>query len=84
MVIFIKCCQTPALMYQSIPSLTIPPGDPGDSHILIAQGSDFRQSVIAQGGCGGFESKKYLTVIKKVKFSLCFKETNSSEQSRYF
>ena len=29
------------LMYQSIPCLTIPPGDPGDSHVFLAPWVEF-------------------------------------------
>ena len=37
-------------MYQSIPSLTIPPGEtPGDSHILVAPGVGFSPASLARG-----------------------------------
>ena len=48
-------------MYQSIPSLTIPPSraNPGDSHILVAPGVGFRSSVFPGDfpGGGGFQIK---------------------------
>ena len=38
-----------SVMYQSVPSLTIPPGDPQDSHILVAPGVGFLLLCLAQG-----------------------------------
>ena len=48
------------VMYQSIPSLTIPPGDPWDSHILVASEVGFSLLCLARGffrGGGGLKSK---------------------------
>ena len=43
------------LMYQSIPSLTIPRVTPVDSHILLAPGVGFSLLCLARGGGGGGE-----------------------------
>ena len=65
------------IMYQSIPSLTIPSGDPRDSHILVAQGSGFRSSVLLRGLPGGLPGGSQLNqskssiILKKARFLLC-------------
>ena len=69
-------------MYQSIPSLTIPASraTPGDSQVLTAPGSGFRQTSFARD----FELEKFPTVLKEKcrKFSICFKEIEGSLTSR--
>ena len=67
----------------SIPSLTIlPPGrPPGICIFLLPRGSGFHLSVIAWEG-GVLNQRNVRQFLKKIKFSLCFKETNSSQQSR--
>ena len=74
------------LMYQSIPILTIPPGDPGDSHVPTAQRVGFSPNFLSLGGGGGrsFELEKF-SIVRKEKcrnFSICFKEIEGSLKSR--
>ena len=53
------------ITYQSIPSLTIPLGNPGDSHIATARGVGFSPNFICPGEGGrGFEIEKFSTVLK--------------------
>ena len=61
------------IMYQSIPSLTITPGNPEDSHVLTAW-----------GGGGDFESEKFSTVFKDKcrNFSIRFRGTGGSLKSK--
>ena len=68
-------------MYQSIPSLTIPRATLGDSHVLTAQGSGFRQ--LSLPGGRGFELEKFPTVLRKMQelFDL-FQKTGSSLKTR--
>ena len=75
-------------MYQSIPSLTIPPrATPGDSHVLTARGSGFGPTFFARegGGSRGFELEKFSAVLKEKSrnFSICFKETGGSLKGRW-
>ena len=55
-------------MYQSIPSLTIPLGDPRDSHILVAPGVRFSLLCLAQGVLTQSESS---TSLKKRAIFAC-------------
>ena len=48
-------CIFPFLMYQSIPSMTIPRATPGDSHILVAPGVGFSLLCLARGSARGGE-----------------------------
>ena len=61
-----------ALMYQSIPSLTIPPRR--DSHILVAPRVVFSLLRLARGSARGVlnQSKKFDNFEKKSQFLLCF------------
>ena len=71
-------------MYQSIPSLTIPPrATPGDSHVLTAPGSGFGPTLFASGS-RGFELEKFPTVLKEKcrNFSIYLKETECSLKNR--
>ena len=70
-------CVTPArfLMYQSIPSLTIPPrATSGDSHILVPLGSGFRSSVLP-GVLN--QSKSSIILEKGAIFALSLKQMGS-------
>ena len=66
-------------MYQSIPSLTIPPrATPGDSH--VPRGRVFTSNFVARGS--GFELEKFSTVLKRNRgqlekqvFVCCFTPT---------
>ena len=74
-------------MYQSVPSLTILPGDPratpGDPHVPIARGSGFRPTFFASGGRGfGWETFSTVWKEKCRNFPICFKETGGSLKSR--
>ena len=66
------------VMYQSIPSLTIPRGTPRDLHVLTSSGVGFSPNFLCQGG-RGLELEKFPTVLneKSRKFSICFKETGA-------
>ena len=59
------------LMHQSIPSLTIPPGDPGDSHILVVP--EVRFSLV----CGG-QNKNSIILRKGAIFASSLKQISSS------
>ena len=64
-------------MYQSIPSLTIPPrATPGDSHILVAPGVGFSLFCLARMFAGGvLNQSKSLTIFKKSAiFALSLKQ----------
>ena len=51
------------VMYQSNPSLTIPPlATPGDSHILIAPGVGFSLLCLARGSAQGFAGVSQIKV----------------------
>ena len=64
-------------MYQSIPSLTIPPrATPGDSHILVELGSGFRSSVLPGGVLN--QSKSSIILKKSAIFALSLKQLSSS------
>ena len=70
-------------MYQSIPSLTIPPGDPRG----FARSHCPRGRVLAQlslPGGWGFELDKFSPFLEEKcrNFSICFKETEGSLKSR--
>ena len=54
-------CRSTEFMYQSIPSLTIPPATPGDSHVLTAREVGFSPNFLCPGG-RGFESEKLSAV----------------------
>ena len=73
-------------MYQSIPSLTIPPGGlPGTRTFPLPEGVGFSPNFLfALGGGRGFELEKFSTVPKERcgNFSICFKETGGSLKSR--
>ena len=66
------------IMYQSIPSLTIPlPTTPGDSHILVAPGVGFSLLSFARGlPRGVLNQSKSSTILKKARFSLCLLTLN--------
>ena len=49
-----------------------PPGDPRDSHILVAPGVGFSLLCLARGG-GTFNQKKSSTILKKRDFCLVTK-----------
>ena len=68
------------IMCQSIPCLTIPPGDPSRSH--CRGGRVFAQ--LSLPGSRGFEFDKFSAVLKEKcrNFSICFKETGGSLKSR--
>ena len=67
------------LMYQSISSLTIPPGrPPGIRTFSLPGGPGFAQ--LSLPGGRGFELQKFSTVLKENRrnFSICFKEIGGS------
>ena len=68
------------IMYQSIPSLTIPLATPGDSHILVAPGVGFSLLCLAQGSARGvLNQSKCLIILKKSSiFHLSLKQLSSS------
>ena len=68
------------LMYQSIPSLTIPRATPGDSHILIAPGVGFSLLCLARGSARGvLNQNKFSVILKKSAiFALSLKRMSSS------
>ena len=53
-----------------------PRATPGDSHILVAQGSGFRSSILPGGLHGGLpgvsNQSKSSIILKKARFLLCF------------
>ena len=64
--------QSFGVMYQSIPSLTITPGDPRDSHIIVAPGVGFSLLCLARGFARGvLNQSKSLIILKKARFLLC-------------
>ena len=68
-------------MYQSIPSLTIPPRrPPGDSHILVAPGVGFSLLCLARGSARGVlnQSKSSIILKKSAIFALFLKQLSSS------
>ena len=67
-------------MYQSIPSLTIPPVTPGDSHILVAPGVGFSLLCLAQGFAPGVlnQSKSSIILGKSAIFALSLRQLSSS------
>ena len=72
-------------MYQSIPSLTIPPATPGDSHILVAPGVGFSLLYLSWGSARGFarrgvlnQSKSSIILKKSAIFALSLKQLSSS------
>ena len=74
-------------MYQSIPSLTIPPplGDPRDLHILVAPGVGFSPLSLARWSARGFagggvlnQSKSSIILKKSAIFALSLKQLSSS------
>ena len=68
-------------LHQSIPSLSIPPGDPrGFAHSQCPRGQVFAQ--LSLPGGRGFELEKFYTVLKEKcrNFSICFKETGQLEK----
>ena len=73
------------VMYQSIPSLTIPGATARDSHVLTTRGVGFSPNFLCPGG-RGFELEKLSAVLKEncKNFSICFKETGGSLKSRCF
>ena len=68
------------LMYQSIPSLTIPRAIPGDSHILVAPGIGFSLLWLARGSArGDLNQRKSSIILKKSAiFALSLKQLSSS------
>ena len=73
------------IMYQSVPGLTIPPGDPrGFVHSHCPGGQVFAQLSLPRGR--GIEFKKFFTVLKENcrSFSICFKETRGSLKKQVF
>ena len=72
-----------SIMYQSVPSLTTLPGDPGGSHVLTSRVSGFWQKFLFPGN-RVFELEKFYTVLKEKcrNFLICFKETGGSLKSR--
>ena len=71
-------------MYQSIPSLTIPPGDPQGFARSQYPGVGFSPNFLFAPGGRGFELEKSSTVPKEKcgNFSICFKETGGNLKSR--
>ena len=72
------------LMYQSIPSLTTPPGDPRGFARSNCPGGRVYAQLSLPGG-QGFELEEFSTVLKdkcRINFSICFEETGSSLKSR--
>ena len=67
-------------MYQSIPSLTIPPGDPRDSHILVAPRVGFSLLFLARGSARGVlnQSKSSIILKKSAIFHLSLKQLSNS------
>ena len=71
-------------MYQSIPSLTIPPpppqATPKDSHILVAPGVGFSLLCLAQGFARGVlhQSKSSIILKKSAIFALSLKQLSRS------
>ena len=64
-------------MYQSIPSLTIPPrATPGDSHVLVAPGVGFSLLCLARGVSN--QSKSLIILKKIVIFASSLKQLSSS------
>ena len=64
-------------MYQSIPSLTIPPpATPGGSHILVASGVEFSLLCLAWGVIN--QSKSSIILKKTAIFALTLKQLSSS------
>ena len=61
------------VMYQSIPSLTIPPGDPRDLHILVTSGVGFLLPCLAWGSAwwGVLNQNNNSTILRKARFFLC-------------
>ena len=75
--------QRNSIVYQSIPSLTIPPSPPGIRHVPTAWGSGFRPTFLARGL--GFRIREIFYIVRKEKcrnFSICFKETGGRMKSR--
>ena len=70
------------VMYQSIPSLTIPPPrpTPGNSHIVVASGVGFSLLCLARGSApGGLNQSKSSIILKKSAiFALSLKQMGSS------
>ena len=67
------------LMYQSIPSLPIPLGDPQGFAHSHCPGVGFSRNFLCSGG-RGFELQKFSTVLKEKckNSSICFKESGGS------
>ena len=63
-------------MYQSIPSQTIPSGDHGDSHILVAPGVGFSSPSLARGVLN--QCKSSIILKKSAIFALSLKQLSSS------
>ena len=72
----------PLIMYQSIPSLTIPPTPtPGDSHILVAPGVGFMLLCLALGssrGGGILNQNENSTILKTAIFAWSLKQMSRS------
>ena len=70
------------LMYQSIPSLTIPSprATPGDSHILVAPGVGFSLLCLARGSARRVfnQSKSSIILKQSAIFALSLKQLSSS------
>ena len=62
-------------MHQSIPSLTIPRANPGDSHVFTVPRVGFSPNFLCPEA-RGFESEKFSTVLKEKcrNFSICFEQ----------
>ena len=66
-------------MYQSIPSLTIPPppqATPGDSHVVVSQGIGFSLLCLARGVLN--QSKSSIILGKSAILALSLKQLSSS------
>ena len=74
-------------MYQSVPSLAIPPprATPGDSHVLTARGVGFLPNFLCPGR-RGFELENFSTVLKEKcrNLQICVKETGGSLKAGVF
>ena len=69
------------VMHRSVPILTIPLGDPRDSHILVAPGVGFSLLCLARESAPGEvlnQNKSSIILKKSAIFALSLKQTNSS------